>query len=353
MAGTSDTDKTAQKGEIPASQDVIDGAAQAKTAKHKAKAGQRADDRKTTQTLSGSRGRSGLIYLTFSLSVIALIGAFLPQLDKYFSPDAGQPAWQLARNADRADMQTAFRDIETRLSEIEVQFAQLVEETHQSQELRDAEQDAERAEFAKALEILRAEFAVLTKDIDKKLSDQIANQPPAPQASNIWFEGLATASQLGQDLGYWQSRLTQLIPPANGWRAAQQDVISALSEAETASHQSLISDAYALVEAAHLAKPPAPTEPMTDTDEDAGWLFWLENFVRFEKIEATPERLKDDKLDAFHQLVSNGALAPVAKALVAMENLDLSAVQDWQSRFESRTALDALIASAFKPDGGL
>ncbi len=353
MAGTSDIDRTAQKGEIPASQDVIDGAAQPKKAKRKAKAEQRADDRKTTQTLAGSTGRSGLIYLTFCLSVIALIAVFLPQLDRVLNPDAGQPAWQLARNADRADIQTAFQDIETRLSEIEVQFAQLVEQTYQSQVLRDAEQDAERAEFAQTLEILRSELAVITKDIDKKLSEQIANQPPAPQASNIWFEGLATASQLGQDLGYWQSRLTELTPPANGWRAAQQDIIDALSEAETASHQSLISDAYALVEAAHLAKPPTPTEAMTGTDEDTGWLFWLENFVRFEKIEATPERLKDSKLDAFHQLVSNGGLAAVAKALIAMENLDLSAVQNWQSRFESRTALDALIASAVKQDGGL
>lgn len=353
MAGTSETEKVPHKEDIPAAQDVIDGAAQAKTAEKSAKVRTGINDKNEAKDLARIAGSPRLLYITFCLSVAAIIGVFLPQLERVIYPDTAQPAWQAARNADKAELQIALREIETKLSEIEAQFSEFGAEIRQNQIDRDKNQDADLAVVAKDLQILAAEIATITAEIDKKFSEQATKQPPAPQASAIWFEGLATASQLGQDLGYWKSRLPQITPPAGGWGPVQSDIIQALSTSETASHQRLISDAYALVEAAHLAPPSTDRQRSYATDSESGWLSWVHNVLRFEKIESHPQDEIDPNVIEFNRLVSNGALAPIAKALVAMENLALSDVQHWHAKFESRTSLDALIASAFDSSGSL
>ena len=346
--GTTDT-----AGDIPAADDVIEGAARAKRSGNSSAQQASGINQSHAQTGSGGAKRPVLIYVSLGLSIMAAAGVIAPQLQGIVNPEKGLPDWQVALDKDKAEIETRLRDIDTALSSLDAQFKQQIDRTAQTQSQRDIAQDKASEDIASTLSTLRSDMAGLVDDIRQDFSKQTAEQPPIPNASRIWLEGLATASQVGQDLRFWKARIEGLTPPPGGWTEIESDIIDTLAEAHTASYQSLISEAYALVEAAHLEGPGLSSRHDDDNQKTTGWLDWAGDILRFEKIEAQTERQADPKLEAFMRLVQDADLPSISSALTAMDGLDLSAVQDWQAQYESRIALDRLIASAFMGEGSL
>lgn len=350
---TPDKGTTNTSGDIPAADDVIEGAARAKRFGNRSAHQTSGINQSHDQTDSGGAKRSVLIYISLGLSIMAAAGVIAPQLQGIVNPEKGLPDWQVALDKDKAEIETKLRDIDTALSALDAQLKQQIDRTAQTQSQRDIEQDDALEDIASTLSKLRSDMGGLVDDVRQELSKQTAEQQPTPNASRIWLEGLATASQVGQDLRFWKARIEGLMPPPGGWTEIESDIIDTLADAHTASYQSLISEAYALVEAAHLDGPNLSPDRDDDIQKTAGWLEWAGDILRFEKIETQTERQADPKLEAFMRLVQGADLPSISSALTAMDGLDLSAVQDWQAKYESRIALDRLIASAFVGKGGL
>ena len=339
-------DKKETKSDIPAAEDVIDGtssaAKSAATAKGKKAASQSEND-------VGLKPNSSpiLSYFSVGLSIIAISWLAFPSIENAFFADSETdtklPAWQIALDSDRAEFQSQIDNLQQSIYALDAAIIPVLDrldaaENHLQQQL-DAQNtisatlDADMIDIKSAIEKMRAEMSSLAKGIE--------TIPQQPTTDSIWFDGLATASQFGQDLAFWKARIDTLNVPEGGWVDAQARILDALASAETASHQSLISAAATLVDARDMQR-------HADNIETSGWLSWASDLVQLRKLDQGP----DDALIAMQAVLLSGDLVMVRDALMQLDGLDKTALQNWLADVDSRLNLDAVLSSNIIQTGG-
>lgn len=370
----------AKQDDKPASEDIIDGAAKpAKPAKPAASTD------KASANGAGAGGMKSvrlLVGLSLVLSLIACGVALAPQIRQILqvqgllSQQSALPAWQVERQADKAELDAQLATLDARLKALDTQLAALDAQLDRAVanmqnapvlDGLDKVKTRQRTQ-AKTLSSLQKDMRALAKTVTatqdqivmlqteaqedtpketpkevpketseatpEEISKETPEETPKLDAAPAWFDELARASQLGQDLGFWKVHIADLALPANDQRGGAARILVALSRAETASHQSLIQAASALVEARR--------EVVTDTDTD-GWLAWARGLVRLQKLDPLP----DQQHQQFQQALQSADLSLVIAAIDEMhelDGLDTVAVQEWRARVANRLKLDELIA---------
>ena len=334
--------KTEPKTDIPAADDIIDG-----TSKTSKSASRNKKEPPVNSELSARKGTSQFFtFLSIGMSATALSWLAYVEFNRYSSDvsslEQSKAEWQIARDADRQSTQTEFDAIRADLSKIESRFAPISEHVKrldiqldkqlamQSNEADTAE--ADNAQIQQELLDIRARLSVL--------EEQIEAMPAPPTKATIWFDGLKTASQFGQDLSFWKDSLDRLTTPSGGWSQQDTAILEALASVETASHQVLISAASTFIEAGQASL-------KAQEDSADSWFSWAGDFVRFGKIDTS----QNNRLKPIYDSVATGDLQQVRDTVLESGIFTSEQAKSWLTRVDSRLQFDTVISTNAKQAG--